>query len=149
LGQSETNIEASTNEEDVKEVMGGTVGGAKKWTIDEDQQLIRAWINVGTDPIIGVDQRTGGFWNRVVSTFNEYRPQGVLARTSKTCNSRWLRCVPIVNKWIGIMLEVECSNLSGWNDAKILQEAHRLYIERTMKKFELEHWYEMLKDQPK
>jgi len=44
------------------------------------------------------------------------------------------------------MLEVERSNHSGWNDAKILQEAYRLYIERTSKKFELEHWYELLKD---
>jgi len=47
------------------------------------------------------------------------------------------------------MLEVERSNHSGWNDVKIVQEAHRLYIERTSKKFELEHWYEMLNDQPK
>jgi len=47
------------------------------------------------------------------------------------------------------MLEVERSNHSGWKDAKILQEAHRLYIERTMKNFPLEYWNEMLKDQPK
>jgi len=30
LGQSATNIEASTDEGDVKEVMGGTIGGAEK-----------------------------------------------------------------------------------------------------------------------
>ena len=47
------------------------------------------------------------------------------------------------------MLEVEHSDHSEWNDAKILQEAHRLYIERTSKKFELEHSYKMLKDQSK
>ena len=47
------------------------------------------------------------------------------------------------------MLEVEHSNHSGWNDPKILEEAHRMYTERTTKKFELDHWYEMLKDQPK
>ena len=79
MGQSETNIEASTNEEDVKEVMGGTVGGAKKWTIDEDQQLIRAWINTGTDLIVGANQRKASFWNKVASTFNEYCPQRALA----------------------------------------------------------------------
>ena len=47
------------------------------------------------------------------------------------------------------MLEVEHSNHSGWNDVKIMEEVHRLYTERTTKKFELDHWYEMLKDQPK
>ena len=87
LGQSETNIEASTDEGDVEEVMGGTMGGAKKWTFEEDRQLIRAWINVGTDPIVGADQRKTSFWSRVASTFNEYRLQGALARTAKTCNS--------------------------------------------------------------
>jgi len=71
-GQSETNIEARTDEGDVEEVMGDTVDGVKKWTIDEDQQLIRASINVGTDPIVGADQRKASFWRRVVSNFNEY-----------------------------------------------------------------------------
>ena len=66
--------------------MRGIVGGAKKWTIDEDQQLIRAWINVGTDPIVVADQRKASSWNRVALTFNEYRSQGALARTSKTCD---------------------------------------------------------------
>jgi len=47
------------------------------------------------------------------------------------------------------MVEVEHSNHSGWNDAKILQETHRLYTELTAKKFELKHRYEMLKDQLK
>jgi len=79
LGQSETNIEASTDEGGVEELMGGTVGSAKKWTINEYQQLIRTWINVGTDPIIGDDRRKASFWSRVASTFNEYRPHGVLA----------------------------------------------------------------------
>ena len=31
----------------------------------------------------------------------------------------------------------------------ILEPAHKLYKERMRKKFDLEHWYEMLKDQPK
>ena len=47
------------------------------------------------------------------------------------------------------MFEVERSNRSGWNDSKIMQEDHRLYAECIGKKFELDHWYEMLKDQPK
>ena len=107
--------------------MGATGGGAKKWIVDEDQWLIQAWINVGIDTIVGADQKKASFWNKVASTFNEYRPQGASARTSKTCNSRWIRCGPIVNKWTNIMHEVERGNHSGWNDARILQEAHRLY----------------------
>ena len=129
--------------------MGGVVVGAKKWTVAKDQQLIRAWVNVSADPIIGADQKKASFWSRVVSNFNEHSPQGTLARTSKICKSRCLQCAPLISKWIGIMLEVERSNHSGWNDAKILEEAHRLYTESTGKKFELEYWYKRLKDQLK
>jgi len=35
------------------------------------------------------------------------------------------------------------------NEAMTLKEVHRLYKDRTQKKFGLEHWYEMLKDQRK
>lgn len=44
------------------------------------------------------------------------------------------------------MLEVERMNQSGWNEVMILEAAHKLYKERIGKKFDLEHWYEMLKD---
>ena len=71
LGQSDTNVEKSTDMGNVEEVMGGTIGGAKKWSIQEDQQLIRAWVNIGTDPIVGADQRKASFWSRVGSAFNE------------------------------------------------------------------------------
>ena len=47
------------------------------------------------------------------------------------------------------MLEVERINQSGWNEVMILEAAHKLYKERTGKKFDLEHWYELLRDQPK
>ena len=47
------------------------------------------------------------------------------------------------------MSEVERTNQSDWNEVMILEAAHKLFKERTGKKFDLEHWYEMLKDQPK
>jgi len=36
LSQSGTNIDASTDEGDEEEVMGATIGGAKKWIVDEN-----------------------------------------------------------------------------------------------------------------
>jgi len=113
LGHSETNIRVSTNEGDVEEVLGDNIGGAKKWTVVEDQRLIRAWVNVGTNAVVGADQKKYSFWARVASNFNEHHPQGALAHTVKTCNSRWFWCSPIVNKWRGIMLEMEHNNHSG------------------------------------
>ena len=87
LGNSETDIDPST-EGDVEEVQGGGSGGAKKWTVEEDQRLIRAWINVGTDAVVGNDQKKSGFWARVASNFNDHNPQGAPPRSWKTLNGR-------------------------------------------------------------
>jgi len=58
---SEINIEASASEGDVEELMGGNIGGAKKWTVAEDQQLIQAWVNVRTDSIVEADKKKSSF----------------------------------------------------------------------------------------
>lgn len=94
LGDSETEIDPNT-EGDVEEVQGGASIGAKKWTVEEDQRLIRAWINVDTDPIVGNDQKKSGFWARMASNFNDHRPRGASIRSWKTLNGRWLRCSPL------------------------------------------------------
>ena len=57
LGHSETNIEESGDESDTEEVMGANIGGVKEWTVVEDQWLIRTYVNVGMDPIVGVHQK--------------------------------------------------------------------------------------------
>ena len=136
-------VEVSNTETDVAgdvEVVGGVSVSAKKWTVEEDERLIRAWINVGMDAVVGNDQKRSDF---------EHGPRGASERTWKTLNGRWSRCAPLVSKWAGIISEVERINQSGWNEVMILEAAHKLYTECTRKKFDLEHWYEMLKDQPK
>ena len=54
LGNSDTDINPSTKG-DVEEVQGVASISAKKRTAEEDQRLIRASINVGTDVIVGND----------------------------------------------------------------------------------------------
>jgi len=53
--------------------------------------------------------------------------------------------LPICQEMDGILLEVECNNHSGLDEAIILKAAHMLYEDH----IGLEHWYEMLKDQLK
>ena len=46
-------------------------------------------------------------------------------------------------------MELERSNQSRWNDSMIIEHAKKLFTKRIGKKFDLDHWYDMLKDQPK
>jgi len=149
LGNSGADVNTIPNEGDAEEVVGGVVGGAKKWSVEEDKRLIHAWINIGIDAVVGSDQKKSSFWKRVASNFNEHRPRGMLIRSWKTLNGRWSRCSPLVSKREGILLELEHSNQSGWNDNMIIEYAQKLFTERIRKRFDLDHWYDMLKDQPK
>ena len=43
---------------------------------------------------------------------------------------------------------MECENESGSNEDRILEKVHELFNDYMGKKYELEHWYEILKEQP-
>lgn len=40
-----------------------------KWTIEEDLHLVKSWINVSMNPIIGTNQKLASFWTKVAYTF--------------------------------------------------------------------------------
>jgi len=149
LGLGRTDIDPSNDEADVEEVVRGVGVTGRKWSTEKDELLISCWINCSTDPTVGTNKKRSSFWSKIAMYFNEHRPQGSARHFAKTCNGRWLRCCPLVNKWIGILLEIEHLNESGSNEVRILEKAHELYKMHMGKKFELEHWYAMLKDKPK
>ena len=47
------------------------------------------------------------------------------------------------------MWEIKHTNENGSNKTRIIQHAHKLYLERTRKQSESEHWSKTLKDQSK
>ena len=51
--------------------MRGSIGGAKKRTVAEDQQLIRAWVNVGIDSIVEANKKSlasGLEWPQILTS---------------------------------------------------------------------------------
>jgi len=39
---------------------------------EEDEQLTKSWLHVSQDPIVGCEQKSGKFWERVSKHFNEH-----------------------------------------------------------------------------
>ena len=122
---------------------------ATKWTLEEDRRLVKSWINVSTNPITGADQKKSGFWTKVADAFNEARPNGATKKPPKTLNSRWNRGIPLVSKWSGCVAQAYRDKPSGTNEEDIIQNAQDLYEFKTGKKFNLMHWWVLLKDEPK
>jgi len=107
------------------------------------------WINVSTDPITGTDQKKSGFWTKVALAFNQAAPTESAKKPAKTLNSRWNRAAPLVSKFTGSVGEAYRDKPSGTNEDDVIQRAHDIYEFRMGKRFNLMHWWHLLKDQPK
>ena len=43
------------------------------FAIEEDTHLISSWLNISTNPIVGVGQGKEVFWLRVIENYNKFR----------------------------------------------------------------------------
>jgi len=102
LGNSGADVEPITNKGNA-EVVGGVLGGAKKWTVEEDKRLIHAWLNIGTDAVVGSDQKM----EESCLEFQRTPPTRSLNSILENTKWRWSGCFPLVSKWAGILLEVK------------------------------------------
>ncbi|CAA0810680.1 Unknown protein [Striga hermonthica] len=67
------NIYLDTDSDNAKEVEPKRRGKATAipWTHDEDVLLCRAFCTISSDPVIGAQQTSEGFWRRIIQYYNE------------------------------------------------------------------------------
>jgi len=58
-------------------------------------------------------------------SFYEHHPQGASTPTWKMLNSQGLLCSALVNEWTGILLKIEHTNQTVWNEAMIIRKSTR------------------------
>ena len=104
---------------------------------------------VSTNLLTGVDQKKYGFWNKVAYVFNQAAPNGAAKKPPRTLNSCWNRAASLVSKWCGCVAEAYQKKPGGANKDDILQNAHDSCEIKMEKKFNLMHWWYLLRDQPK
>ncbi|KAK3136435.1 hypothetical protein QOZ80_5BG0434500 [Eleusine coracana subsp. coracana] len=99
----------------------GSQGRTKNFREEEDRLLVSAWLNVGMDPIKGVDQGLTAYWARIHEYFHYYKK-----------------------------FEIEARNQSGLSvDDKIANACALLMGEGKKKKFTFMHCWKILKDKAK
>ncbi|XP_062217773.1 uncharacterized protein LOC133917996 [Phragmites australis] len=54
-----------------------------KWTDEEDELLVSAWLNVSQDPVVGKDQSKETYWGRIAKYFNTYKKESMMPRIDK------------------------------------------------------------------
>ncbi|XP_013617765.1 PREDICTED: glutathione S-transferase T3-like [Brassica oleracea var. oleracea] len=87
----------------------------KKWTSADDEVLISAWLNTSKDALVGNDQKSGTFWQRV-GDYYASSPH-VRAGGEKTehnhCKQRWHKINEWTNKFCGAFTAAERQKASG------------------------------------
>ncbi|NP_001131859.2 uncharacterized protein [Zea mays] len=125
-------------------------GRSKNFRDEEDILLVSAWLNVGMDPIQGVDQTHGTLWRRIHEYFNANKKFDS-NRSEVSLMNRWSGIQHDVNLFCGCLSRVEARNHSGWSiDDKIANACVMFKAEDPKdKKFSYLHCWKILKDKPK
>ncbi|CAL5006809.1 unnamed protein product [Urochloa decumbens] len=128
----------------------GSQGRSKNFTDEEDKLLVSAWLNVGMDPIQGVDQPQTTFWARIHDYFHSnksFRSE----RTQSSLMSRWSGIQHDVNTFCSCLTRIQDRNQSGHSVDDKIAAACALFKSEDKKhrNFALMHCWRILKDKPK
>ncbi|XP_018465050.1 glutathione S-transferase T3-like [Raphanus sativus] len=121
----------------------------RAWTHSDDVVLISAWLNTSKDPIVGNEQCSGAFWQRIADLYaaspNIARGE---ERHKNQCKHHWQKINDQVSKFSGAYEAATREKTSGQNEVDVIKHAHAIFLNNHKKKFTLEHaWRELRYDQ--
>ena len=121
----------------------------KNFNRAEEEQLCRSVIFVSQDRIVGNQQKTGVFWERICEHYEDHRPDA--PRPQRSLETKWGLIKHDVSSFCGVYAQVLRLNKSGTSVSDTLRRARELYQQKSAKKqeFAFEHCWLLLKDHPK
>lgn len=123
----------------------------RQWSSADDLVLISGWLNTSKDVIVGNDQRSGTFWQRITDYYasSDHVLNGAEGRTLDNCKQRWGRISREVSHFCGAYASALAEKSSGMNDVDIMNNALQLYNKLYKKKFTLNYAWSVLKNEQK
>ncbi|XP_038706936.1 glutathione S-transferase T3-like isoform X2 [Tripterygium wilfordii] len=119
------------------------------FSIEEDKNIVSAWLNTSIDSVQGTDQKAKTFWQRIGATYNANKGPNHIERTDRSLSSRWGAIQLAVNKFCGFLSQIEDSRPSGTTEIDKIQMAKEMYHEMTNTHFVFDHCWNLLRHQPK
>lgn len=116
------------------------------FTKEEDAIICSAFMNVSKDPIVGVNQSSGGYYKRMHAYFEAHKPKGS-NRSQLAIQGRWLTIQKAVNKFCGIKSTIDRRQESGKNEQDRIDDAVKVY-EQT-ETFGFMHCWKILRNEAK
>jgi len=127
-------------------------GGRKErraWSPTDDVVLISSCLNTSKDAVVGTEQKSLAFWQRIAAYYNASpKLAGSEKREAAHCNNRWQKNNDIVCKFCGAYEAASREKTSGQNENDVLKLVHEIFFTNHKKKFTLEHaWKKLRNDQ--
>jgi hypothetical protein len=102
-------------------------------------QLVKSWLDIALDPLVGNEKTSTGFWQRVHESYI-----GALGRTDRApsaFHNRWRVIQRNVSKFCGAYTAIENRNESGKTYDDRVQDACALFEAQNEAYFvQLPHW---------
>ncbi|KAL0711446.1 hypothetical protein Bca4012_018424 [Brassica carinata] len=118
----------------------------RKWTPDDDEVLISAWLYTLKDAVVGNEQKSRTFWKRIDEYFAEIVHENI---ENVHCKQRWHRINDQTNKFCAAFAAAERQITSGQSDNDVLNVAHKIFYSDQGHKFTLEHAWCLLRYEQK
>ncbi|XP_057432104.1 glutathione S-transferase T3-like [Lotus japonicus] len=120
-----------------------------KWSGKDNILLHQSWLNVSTDPIVGNDQKSTLFWDRIQAQYEEYRDPAYPSRSANSLKSHFSKLNADIQIFVGCHNKATSHWKSGHSDKDIMATAHSIYHVDTGKDFKHENAWRLVKDEPK
>jgi len=105
-------------------------------------------LNVSKDPIRGNNKKFDTFWKEITEEFNR-KGNGKPRREINQLKIHWSRVKSSITDFNDAWTQIAQMHTSGYSDDMLEEEAQKVYETRFGKRFQLVHWWKILKEEPK
>ncbi|CAN6167689.1 unnamed protein product [Urochloa humidicola] len=116
------------------------------FTKDEDEVICSAFLNVGKDPITGVNQTLGGYYKWLHDYYNTFKPEGS-NRSQLAIQSRLGTIQRCVSRFCSFKSAVDRRNESGKSEQDKIDDAVKIY--EAAEPFHFMHCWKVLRNEAK
>ncbi|KAM5574369.1 hypothetical protein ABKV19_013708 [Rosa sericea] len=118
------------------------------FTIEEDKLLVSASLNIGLDPVKGVDQKKKQLWKRITDFFEKHKKCSG-EQSEKSLTNRWSTISSTMSKFCGHYSQIEHLRRSGYTEQDKIVEAKETFKKKEGHAFVLDHCWVILRFQQK
>ncbi|KAG6639786.1 glutathione S-transferase T3-like [Carya illinoinensis] len=142
-------VQATQNYDGKKRHLSKKVQRRASFTVEEDNLLVSAWLNISIDAIRGTDQKSTQMWETITTFYYEYKILNIANRSEGSLMNRWSTIQKWTNKFCTCIAKVKSLHPSGATEQDKIEKAKVLYKEIVGSNFTMEHRWCLLRHQPK